>query len=307
MSSVLITGVTGFLGRYLARQFFQAGWTVVGLGTRPPENAPRQDLTVYHALKLPSPALVDLVASAQPDVCIHGAGRASVDLSVSDPASDFDSGVALTFNLLDALRTHAPHCRVLFLSSAAVYGEPECLPIPETQAPKPISPYGFHKSMSEQLCQEFCELYNLPTAAVRIFSAYGPGLRRQVLWDICQKALTQDALSLRGTGQESRDFIHGRDVAQAIFLLAQQATFEGEVYNLANGAETTIKTLAQVVLNALNLQIPLEFDGARSPGIPCNWQADIRKIKTLGFQPEVPLEQGIQVFAQWCRAEIKGY
>jgi UDP-glucose 4-epimerase len=307
MSSVLITGVTGFIGRYVARQFFQAGWTVMGLGTRPPENSPRQDLTAYNALKLPSSELSALVASFQPDVCIHCAGRASVDLSVSDPASDFQSGVALTFNLLDALRTHAPSCRVLFLSSAAIYGEPETLPIAEAHSVRPISPYGFHKLMSEQLCQEFFQLYRLPTAAVRIFSAYGPGLRRQVLWDICQKALTQDALRLRGTGQESRDFIHGRDVAQALYMLAQKATFEGEVYNLANGTETTIKSLAQTILESLNLQIPLEFDGARLPGIPCNWQADISKIEALGFRTEVPLEQGIQVFSQWCRAEIKGY
>jgi UDP-glucose 4-epimerase len=308
MSQVLITGVTGFIGRYVARQFFEDGWAVMGLETRPLENSPRQDLTAYQSLKLPAPELSTLVGSFQPDVCLHCAGRASVDLSVSDPASDFHSGVvALTFNLLDTLRTHAPRCRVLFLSSAAIYGEPECLPIAEVHSARPISPYGFHKLMSEQLCQEFFQLYHLPTAAVRIFSAYDPGLRRQVLWNICQKALTQDALRLRGTGQESRDFIHGRDVAQALLILAQKAPCEGEVYNLANGTETTIKALSLSILTSLNLQIPLEFNGERSPGTPCNWQADISKIEALGFRSEVPLEQGIQVFAQWCRVEIKGY
>jgi UDP-glucose 4-epimerase len=307
MSRVLITGVTGFIGRYTARQFSEAGWTVIGLGTRPLENSPRQDLAIYHSLKLPSAELSALIKSWQPDVCIHCAGRASVDLSVSDPASDFQSGVSLTFSLLDALRNHAAHCQLLLLSSAAVYGDPEHLPITESHLTRPISPYGFHKLMSEQLCQEFFQLYQLPTASVRIFSAYGPGLRRQVLWDICRKALIHGKVQLRGTGQESRDFIHARDVAQALLLLVQNASFEGEVYNLANGVETTIRTLGESVLKSLNLNISLEFDGEKSLGSPCNWQADTGRIKALGFNPQVPLEQGIEVFSQWCRAEIRGY
>jgi UDP-glucose 4-epimerase len=307
LKKVLITGSTGFIGRYVARQFSEEGWSVQGLGTRPLENAPRQDLHFYQPLILPSPELPSLIESLQPDVCIHCAGRASVDLSVQDPAADFQSGVSLTFQLLDALRIHAPKCRVLFLSSAAVYGNPVDLPVSETHEASPISPYGFHKLMSEQLCKEFFKLYQVPTAIVRIFSAYGPGLRRQVLWDICQKALTQPVLKLRGTGQESRDFIHVRDIAQALFLLANRAPFESEVYNLASGMETTIQTLATQILHELNLTISLEFDGHLPIGTPLNWCADIKKIQSLDFQLEVPLERGLQVFSQWCRAEIRGW
>ncbi len=307
MKNVLITGSTGFIGRYVARQFSEAGWSVQGLGTRPLENAPRQDLHFYQPLILPSPELPKLIESLQPDVCIHCAGRASVDLSVHDPAADFQSGVSLTFQLLDALRIYAPKCRMLFLSSAAVYGNPVELPVSETYEACPISPYGFHKLMSEQLCKEFFELYQVPTAIVRIFSAYGPGLRRQVLWDICQKALTQPVLKLRGTGQESRDFIHVRDIAKALFLLANWAPFESEVYNLASGMETTIQTLATQILHELDLNIPLEFDGHIPIGTPLNWCADIKMIQSLDFQLEVPLERGLQVFSQWCRAEIRGW
>jgi UDP-glucose 4-epimerase len=307
LKKVLVTGSTGFIGRYVARQFSDAGWSVQGLGTRPLENAPRQDLQFYQSLFLPSPELSKLIESLQPDVCIHCAGRASVDLSVHDPAADFQSGVSLTFQLLDALRIYAPKCRVLFLSSAAVYGNPVDLPVSETYEANPISPYGFHKLMSEQLCKEFYKLYQLPTAIVRIFSAYGPGLRRQVLWDICQKALTQPVLKLRGTGQESRDFIHVRDIAQALFLLANRAPFEAEVYNLASGVETTIQTLASQILYELDLNIPLEFDGQVPIGTPLNWCANIEKIQSLDFQLEVSLERGLQVFAQWCRAEIRGW
>jgi UDP-glucose 4-epimerase len=307
MRTVLITGVTGFIGRYVARQFTETGWSVVGVGNRPPENAPRQDLFRYQQLNLPSADLPKIVQDLQPEVCIHCAGRASVELSISDPSADFSNSVAVTFNLLDTLRLYVPQCRLIYLSSAAVYGNPETLPIRENQSLKPISPYGFHKLMSEQLCAEFFQVYNLPTAIVRIFSGYGPGLRRQVLWDMCQKALTHSALKLRGTGNESRDFIHGRDVARALHILAEKANFEAEVYNLANGVETTIKELAALVLTKLGEDIPVEFDNTTPVGTPINWQADMSKLAKVGFTPEVTIERGVNVYVQWCRAEILGW
>jgi len=95
MKTVLITGVTGFLGWYIALQFSQAGYMVVGIGTRPPENAPRQDLSHYYQLILPSSDLVAIAQQFQPQICIHCAGRASVDLSVNDPAADFQASVAM--------------------------------------------------------------------------------------------------------------------------------------------------------------------------------------------------------------------
>ena len=305
--SVLVVGVTGFIGRYVARQFVDSGWSVAGLGTRPFENAPRQDLSYYQQLILPSTELVNIIQQLQPSLCIHCAGRSSVDLSVKDPFSDFNASLTITFNLLDTLRLYAPQCKVIFLSSAAVYGEPTTLPIFENQALNPISPYGFHKLMCEQLCLEFFKLYGLSTLIVRIFSAYGPGLRRQVLWDICQKALTQSALCLRGTGNESRDFVHGRDIANALYLLAEQAKFEADIYNLANGVETTIKELATLVLSELDLAIPVKFDGVSSNANPLNWKADISRLKAIGFTSEVPLIRGVRVFAQWCRAEVLGW
>lgn len=307
MKVVLITGVTGFLGRYIARQFMQAGWSVVGIGTRPPENAPRQDLSQYYQLVLPSPDLEAIVQRSQPQVCIHCAGRASVELSVGDPASDFLASVSVTFNLLDTLRLNAPNCHLIYLSSAAVYGSPAALPILESQACMPISPYGFHKLMGEQLCREFFQVYNLPTTIARIFSAYGAGLRRQVVWDICQKALTQPSIKLRGTGNESRDFIHGADVAQAMLLLAEQSNRQASIYNLATGVETRIKDLVDLILTAINSTAVVEFDGNLSTGIPLNWRADVTNMHNLGFNPVINLEKGINSYVNWCRAEVMGW
>ena len=304
--SVLVIGVAGFIGRYVARHFSEQGWSVIGIDNSPPENAPLSSLSAYHRLQLPDSALSNLLHQSSPQVCIHCAGRASVGLSLNDPAADFHASTVLTFEVLNALRLNAPSCRFIFLSSAAVYGNPESLPMSETQSPAPLSPYGFHKWQCEQLCLEFAKVYGLPTASVRIFSAYGPGLRRQVLWDICQKVITQNSLRLQGTGQESRDFIHALDIARALSVVASSAPIEGEVYNLASGQEVAIAELANLVLDALEYDGTSIFDGVVPAGTPLNWQANVSKLSALGFTASVPLERGVKTFANWCRAELVG-
>lgn len=303
---VLITGAAGFIGRYLARHFFNLGWSIIGIDTSPPENAPLLNLTAYYSLQLPHSDLAQILIQHQPDVFVHCAGRASVGLSITEPATDFHKNTVVTYEVLNTLRLHLPSSRFIFLSSAAVYGDPETLPIQENHAASPLSPYGFHKLQCEQICQEFTKIYGVPTASLRIFSAYGPGLRRQVIWDICQKAITQKRLTLQGTGKESRDFIHALDIAQAVHLVADLAPMSGETYNLASGREVTIQQLAQFVLNTLELEQIPEFDGIVPSGNPLNWQADISKLEMLGFVPAVALERGIKVFTNWCLAELIG-
>jgi len=303
---LLVTGISGFIGRYVARHFIEQGWSVVGIDNSPPENAPLANLKAYHRLQLPDSTLATLIASYSPQVFVHCAGRASVGSSITDPASDFYGNTLLTFEVLNTLRVNAPQCKFIYLSSAAVYGNPQSLPISEEHLPFPISPYGFHKLQGEQLCLEFSKVYGIATASARIFSAYGPGIRRQVMWDICHKAIFQDSITLQGTGQESRDFIHALEIAKALFIIANKAPMQGEVYNLGTGIEVTIAELAELLLEALDYQGSLKFDGEISAGNPLNWQAEITKMQALGFQPGVPLKQGVRTFANWCRAELVG-
>jgi UDP-glucose 4-epimerase len=306
MKSALVIGVAGFIGRYVARHFSEQGWSVIGIDSSPPENAPVANLSKYYRLYLPALELASVLQESSPNVCIHCAGRASVAQSITDPSADFHGSTVLTFEILNSLRLYTPNCRFIFLSSAAVYGNPESLPIKEAHSLAPISPYGFHKRQCEQLCLEFTKVYNLPTAIVRIFSAYGPGLRRQVLWDICQKAIKQSSLQLQGTGEESRDFIHALDIARALSVIAQSAPMEANIYNLGSGREVAIAQLADLILAALEYENSPIFDGIVPTGNPYNWQADMSKLDALGFKPLVPLEKGIKTFANWCRAELVG-
>jgi UDP-glucose 4-epimerase len=301
--TVLITGVAGFLGRYTAREFLRAGWQVVGLDDVSPECAPEK--IEFHRLRLPSAALDALLTRVAPAACVHAAGRASVAASLEDPGSDFRDGVVVTFELLDALRRCAPHCRVALLSSAAVYGDPASLPVRETDPVAPLSPYGYHKRQSELLLEEFARLYTVPSFAVRIFSAYGPGLRRQVVWDICERALTTGRLVLHGTGGESRDFVHAADIARGLLHLVQHAPARGEIYNLASGTEATIREVATLLLAHLGLELKPEFDGQRTPGDPVHWRADLGRLHAVGFSPAITREDGLGEVAAWALAELK--
>ena len=306
INCILVTGVAGFIGRYVARHFKRKGWAVIGVDTAPLENAPLGSLSAYYAMKLPHAEFAQVLTRHAPQLCIHCAGRASVGLSMSDPAADFVAGPMLTFEILNALRLNTPECKFIFISSAAVYGNPKSLPVGEEQFSAPLSPYGFHKWQCEIQCREFYQVYGLPTASVRIFSAYGPGLRRQVIWDICRKILVQKSLNLRGTGKESRDFVHALDIALGIDVIANAGPMQGEVYNLASGREVSILELASIILAALGSDLKPEFDGVVPSGTPLNWQADIGKLDTLGFTPAISLEEGLQTFSIWCRAELSG-
>jgi UDP-glucose 4-epimerase len=303
--TVLITGVAGFIGRYTARLFTEQGWRVLGIDSSSPENAPLVSLAEYRSLRLPSDKLKKILQKYDPDLCIHCAGKAAVALSVKEPLSDFYANTVLTMEILDALKRFAPNCKFLFLSSAAVYGNPIELPTDESQVAKPLSPYGFHKLQSEQLCKEFHEIHGLATASVRIFSAYGSGLRRQVMWDICYKALTEKTVCLQGTGQESRDFIHVLDISHALMLIAQMAPMCGDTYNLASGQEVRVVKLAEMILDCIDYRGELKFEGTMPVGVPLNWQADISKILSLGFAPQVSLADGVNNFVTWCRLELQ--
>jgi len=296
---IVITGVTGFIGSYVARYFSERGWSVIGVDRAPANNDLLVNLSSFCCLQLPDPAFGVLLRDNCPQLCVHCAGTASVGQSIADVTADFYANTVLTYEVLNAVRLSAPECRLIFLSSAAVYGNPTDLPISEDAPLRPISPYGYHKLLCERLAEEFHAIYGVRTSVVRIFSAYGPGLRRQVLWDICQKALSSDKVELLGTGDETRDFVHAQDVAQAIAVIADRAPFQAEVYNVATGEETRIRDLARILLAALGRDVEVKFTGTSRAGDPLRWSADITRLSQLGYRPRTPLAIGASDYARW--------
>jgi len=301
MRSALVTGAAGFLGRYIVGEFVARGWRVTGIDRAgmTHDQARRLGLAGLRIMQLPAPDLPELLEVLEPEVIVHAAGPASVPASVQSPATDFRAATLPLLSMLEAMRISAAHARLIFLSSAAVYGNPAQLPVREDQPADPISPYGYHKLACESLLTEYRRIYNVPSCSMRIFSAYGPGLRRQVLWDIAQKALCQRVIELHGTGDETRDFIHARDVARGIVEAAEHAACEAEAYNLAAGREVRIHDLASRLINAMGRDVEIAYSGSTRPGDPLRWCADVSKIGRLGFAPGIGIEQGIREYAEW--------
>lgn len=301
MKTVVVTGAGGFLGQSVARYFVMKGWSVIGIGKTLPDAPGHKVFAKFLRRQLPHPDWNECIRETRPTLCIHCAGIASVPESFVRPAKDFTAGPALTFELLDTLRKNSPSTRFVFLSSASVYGCPARLPIAESTAAEPISPYGFHKRQSEALCHEFARCFDLATAALRIFSAYGRGLRRQVVWDVCQKLITGTSLHLQGSGDESRDFVHAHDVARAVDAVQHRGAMQGECYNVATGHETTIRELVRMLSDQLAIKRTPAFTGRLPPGTPHRWRADVGRLQSIGWVPTVALRDGLADFVTWVQ------
>ena len=237
------------------------------------------------------------------DICINCSGAASVPYSLSNPLIDFNLNTANVISILEAIRTHNSSCRFLNLSSAAVYGNPDVLPVSIGTKTSPISPYGFHKMMAEQICEEYYKFWNVRSCSVRIFSAYGPGLKKQLFWDLFNKLNASDRVELWGTGNESRDFIYIEDLVKSLDLIVNNCPFTASVVNVANGKQITTSQIAHKIEELFQNQKTIIFNGKVRPGDPCNWEADITQIKEWGYAPSVDIEQGISNYYQWLRQE----
>jgi UDP-glucose 4-epimerase len=299
---VLITGVSGFIGSAVEKRLLDEGCSVCGIdrvarGPEVPLAVPRAEFVQADL----SAVIADILKRWKPEVVVHAAGPASVAGSISDPQVDFEDSVRVFQLALEAIRRHASECRVVLLSSAAVYGDTSQSPTPETTPTAPISPYGFHKQICELLLREYHQVFGIGGCSVRLFSAYGPGLRRQVLWDICRKAFDGRPVLLEGTGDETRDFLYIDDVALGIAGVVDKAACRGECYNLAGGVETSIRYLAQRLVSSLGTQNEIRFSGIARKGDPHRWWADISSIKLLGFRPEVAIDEGVGRYVDWFR------
>jgi UDP-glucose 4-epimerase len=236
------------------------------------------------------------------DICINCSGAASVPDSLQHPMRDYNLNVVNVFRLLDAIRMYQPACKFINLSSAAVYGNPLVSPITENTSAAPVSPYGFHKRMSELVCEEFFRFFGIATCSLRIFSAYGEGLKKQLFWDLFQKTKSTESISLFGTGKESRDFIYIDDLVQAIYLVAQHFDFKGQAINIANGREEFIEDCVKTFYDFFDKPVQYKFMGQGRAGDPNNWVADISMLKQLGYKQQHHLAAGLKKYYGWIKA-----
>jgi dTDP-glucose 4,6-dehydratase/UDP-glucose 4-epimerase len=294
---ILVIGSKGFIGQHALDYFRSKGYDVLGCDV-----VTDYEDSNYIQIDATNSDYHFIFENHDIAVCVNCSGAASVPLSLQFPLKDFTLNTLNVFKILDAIRMLRPECKFLNLSSAAVYGNPTTLPIAESSDLKPLSPYGIHKLQAEEICSEFYQYYQIATCSVRIFSAYGNGLRKQLFWDMYKKCCNGGTIELYGTGNESRDFIHIDDIVNALELVIQNATFNGEQINLANGEEYTIKTVSDLFRKHLDTAVDITFNNQVKEGDPLNWRADISKLTDMGYRPKVSLEDGIESYIRWVKS-----
>jgi dTDP-glucose 4,6-dehydratase/UDP-glucose 4-epimerase len=292
---ILVIGSEGFIGQNTKQFFRNQGFETwcADIHKEPVDDG------MYIKLSIDNPDFMGLFSKVSADLCINCSGAANVPFSFQEPLNDYYLNTVNVYKILDAIRLNTPNCRFLNLSSAAVYGNPVQLPIPEDADLQPLSPYGYHKLEAENICKNFYQVFDIPTCSLRLFSVFGSGLKKQIFWDLFWKAQNEEKLTLFGSGEESRDYIHINDLVRALEIISMHSSFNGEVINVAHGEEIKIKDSTRIFFDQFNRQVDYSFSGIIRKGDPLNWQADISRLKSFGYKPAISMEKGLKEYYEW--------
>ncbi len=299
-----ITGAHGFIGRHLCNAVAQDGETVVALGNAPSATYPTPSFANIDGPLAPGMFDQAFDLHGVPDRIYHLAGGSSVGASLADPDADKARTVGGTTALLDWLQKRRINTHLVVASSAAIYGAGHDNPVAEQVDARPFSPYGAHKFTMEGHCQNAAS-DKLGISIIRLFSVYGPGLRKQLLWDLCNRiAAGENPVTLGGTGNERRDWTHVSEVVRLLIHLGACRPSDCTVINGATGIGTSVSTIAQLVTGAWGGHGPdINFSGHCRPGDPQHLVADATALAALGFEWSVPVGSGIADYVDWFRGE----
>jgi GDP-4-dehydro-6-deoxy-D-mannose reductase len=301
---VLVTGAGGFAGSHLVDQALAAGDQVVAM-VRPGgrlENlgAAASQVTIERADLQDRTALEDILQRHQPERIFHLASLSTKVEFVDRPELAFEAILRGTFNLLCAWRAAGGRGRMLYVSSAEVYGvgADDAMPLREDHPYRPATPYASSKAGAEMFAGQFFRTHGLAIVRVRPFQHSGP---RQAPAFVCSNLARQVAeikLGLRparisvGNLKVRRDFTDVRDVVRAYRLLLEEGQ-AGDVYQVCRGQAVAIETLLKMLLAQAGERIPVEVDPARtrSAEVPAYWGDASKTRECTGWEPEIPLER----------------
>ena len=292
---VLVTGGAGFIGSHLAERLVAEGARVtvaddLSFGRREhlPAGADHLEVDVRHY-----PSVRRAVRGQE--LVFHLAANATTketSMGWADPQTDYEINAVGTLNVLRAIQEEGSGARMVFTSTAAVYGHVCYLPIDERHPTEPVSPYGVSKLTGEKYCLAYGREHGIPATILRVFNTYGPRQPRYVMHDLIAK-LRRDptVLPIIGDGTQIRDYTYIDDAVDA-FLLAGR--YPGETLNVSSGVGTSIMEVAERIRDALAPGAPIVSEGSTWRGDIPTLVGDNRRLRSKGFAPKVDLETGIR-------------
>ena len=293
---ILVTGGAGFIGSHLVDTLLALGKEEVVfdcLSTGREENVSPQATLITGDLRYPEQVSK---AMERVELVFHVGANANGTVSVNDPRLDFETNGLGTFNVLEAAVQTGVR-RLVYQSSAAVYGTPQTHPMREDHPKQPFMPYGASKFTGEVLCGSFLRTYDLQVGIARPFAVYGPRespsralveITRYLGWHL-------NGMPIQIVGdpdRKTRDFVHVSDVIEGLLIIAEKA-HAGEAYNLGSGEEVTMRQLAAIIGSATGR--PAEIDAITSiTQDTYRHVADISKLRSLGYEPRMSIPEGVR-------------
>lgn len=294
MKNILITGVNGFIGQNCYK-YFSKNNDVYGIDLS--GNAHNKKILIADVIEENITKF-----NVKFDFIIHLAGSGTVSEAQERPEDEKRKTLNSLESILEFMKNSNLNARLIFSSSASVYGDKHANIIKEDSQINPISLYGEHKVAAEALCTKYAALYDLDIKIIRFFSLYGIGCKKQLLYDVLTriKNANSDILTCYGTGNEIRDFINIKDAIDFInIVMSQDKSFE--VYNCGTGIPITVNKIINLLIKNSKKNIVPVYDNIERTGNPQSLVADINKAKELGFTPKIQIEEGVKEYVEWFK------
>jgi len=300
----LVTGGAGFIGSNIVELLLQHNHAVVvldDLSSGYADNVPPQAQFIQADVR---DGEAVRAAAEGCHVIFHLAASVGNKRSIDHPLTDSEINVLGMLNVLEAARAHGIQ-RVVYSSSAGIFGELKTLPIAEDHPQDPDSPYGVSKLAAEKMCLAYNKLYGMQNVCLRYFNVYGPHQRYDAYGNVipifAHRILRGEPLTIYGDGEQTRDFINVRDVAQANFRAAQSQA--RGVFNLGSGTRVTINALAHMIQAAARCEVGVQHAPPRVGDVRHSLAEISAASMAFGFAPDVGMEEGLREYMAWIRGD----
>ncbi len=293
---VCVTGGSGFIGTHLARALITEGRGVSVIDKVRPATSIVNNINIFQC---------DLTRSFNTsifsaDAVFHFAASVDVKKSMENPMESIENNVIATQNVLDACRKQDVK-KIVFASTSTVYGNADKIPTSEDAELRPVSVYGATKAACEMLIRSYYETYGIDALILRYANIYGPGSRQGVVQDFVKKLSADTSqLEILGNGMQSKSYLYIDDAIAATLLAAN--TKGWNVFNIGSEKQTTVKEIAEMVIDAIGLtNVQLKFSNGVSgwPGDVPRFLLDVTKIKALGWQEKTDIRTGVRQYVEW--------
>lgn len=309
MAKVMVTGGAGFIGSNIAERLVKDGREVIvldNLSTGKEKNVPEGAAFVKADLldeKLLNEKLKDV------ETVYHLGASASVILGVENPVFDLDNNVKGTVNLLNAMKENNVE-KILFASSSTVYGKNE-IPMKESLKPNPVSQYAVGKIAVEYYLNSYYQIYGIKPYIFRIFNAFGKNQdldnsKQGITGYIIGCVMQNKTFNVHGKGDQTRDYVHVDDVAEAFVRAEKEERAVNQIINLATGTQTSLLDWIKLIEDATGKKANLQFGRDYRIGDVMHYRANIDRLKEiLGIEPKKDFKQLLKKTVEWAEARLK--